>query len=199
MSNSVNSTIDSVKYFSSAECAGKYGEKLLQEELRRLKGNIINGYISTENLYYDKQYFEIDFLVMVPGVGLTVAEVKFYAGQVYCTSAQSWKQKKNNDVETETRNASSQVLRTRALLKKLLTSKGLNKWPIKPLVIFVHPDARIFKAVGDKKPQTEILKLSMFDRWVQEQTKNESIKFTKNDFHEIYTAIKAEEKEYKQP
>jgi len=188
---------DPRRSFTSAEDAGRYGETLLQEELRRLKGTVINGYITTANILFDEQNFEIDFLVMVPGVGLIVAEVKYFSGDVYCTEGRYWKQKKINGTEVETRNASKQSLRTRAILKKLLVAKNLNKWPIKPLVIFVHPEARIFKGKATRKPQTEILKLDMFAGWVDQQKKRDSLVFTQDDFQELYKSIKSEEKEFK--
>lgn len=183
---------------TSAESAGRFGEKLLQEELRRLKGTVINGYISSENLVFDGQNFEIDFLVMIPNFGLVLAEVKYYSGDVYCTDSDQWKQNKKNGSTKETKNASKQVLRTRALLKKLLMSKELCKWTIKPMVIFVHPDARIFKGKGIKRPQTEILKLSMFEGWVNEQVQKNKTVFTREDFESVYKVIKEHEKSYEE-
>jgi len=186
-SNSRYSTIES----------GVRGERTVQEELRRLKGRIINGYITSENMFFDNQNFEIDFLVMVPDVGLVVAEVKNYSGQVYCTAGDEWRQVTGAGTEALRRNASRQVLRTRALLKKMLMAHGLSRWPIIPLVIFVHPEARIFRGKGAAVPQTDIITLSMFEGWLESQRRKKGLGFDRNSFNSLHQLIKAHEREYK--
>ena len=46
-----------------------------------MKGKVISGFIASKNIYYDKQNFEIDFVLSVPKVDFTMVEVKYPSGQ----------------------------------------------------------------------------------------------------------------------
>ena len=73
----------------------------------------------------------------------------------------------------------------------------MDKWPILPLVVFTHQDAVIYKAKKPQQPQTEIIKNTMLQAWISDQTKNDLIKFSDSDFQSIKQIIKSAEKEYK--
>jgi len=188
-------------HFESHEDAGKYGEDLVRTELKRLKSlRIINGYTKSKNMVVDNQYFEFDFLVMVPNFELVIAEVKYFAGEVFCTKEGKWRQVKTDrdgkQRESETTNASKQVLRARALLKKILKARNLDNWTIKPLVVFTHPDAKIQKGKNEKKPEADMVLLSGLEKFISELRKKDNAPFTQVDFDNISSAIKAHNKEY---
>ena len=152
--------------------------------------------MSTKNLFFDNQNFEIDFLLLVPKVGLVLLEVKYYSGEVSCTDDRVWKQKNSRGVSVEHKNASLQVLRTRALLKKLLAAHNGCKWPIKSVVVFVHPKAVIFKAMQPNKPQTEVLTLNMLECWIDSLPKKNDIIFKQSDSNHIRSILTSAYREY---
>ena len=176
--------------------AGDYGEKLMRAKLKELKGNLINGYITTENMIFKGRNFEVDFLVLMPKVGLIVVEVKHYAGEVYCNSDKEWYQISSQNGKKIYKNASLQSLRTTSLLKELLESKYIDKWPLLSVVVFTHPTAKIYKQTGEKRPQTEILKRNMFENWLCEQEQNINISFSTDDFNNIRHLLKSNEHEF---
>lgn len=182
---------------SYEKLAGDYGEEKVRKLLSNLTGNKVNGYITSENIVFDDQNFQIDFLVLVPNIGFVLAEVKNYSGTVYCTAQREWKQVRSTGEEKFTRNPSKQVLRTRGLLKKLLGAKGLDGWPIKPVVIFANGNSKIMSSKkSDNKPQTPVIRADMFDSWLEEQGKNSKHRFSRKDFDRIYSVIKSYEKPY---
>ena len=185
-----------ISELGTSEVTSKSGKDLLQEELKKLKGSTINGYISAKDIYFNSKSFDIDSLIMVPGFGLVVVELRSTSGDFYCTNDNKWNQKKKNGIERTTKNVSIQSLTTMRHIKKLLDAKGINKWPMKSLAIFTHPDAKLFQGKGVNKPQTEILKLSMLENWIEKLPKNEKVNFTTQDFKSLYNAIKSEEKAY---
>lgn len=184
--------------FNSAHDAGQYGEWLFQKELTRLKGSVVNEYITSTNMTIDNWDFEIDFLILIPMIGLVVAEVKYYTGKVYCTSERTWSRIVNNKKTAEHGNASEQAIRTTALLKKILKRHGYDNWPVEPLVVFTHPTAHIFKARNKKGPQTDIIKLDMFEKWVLNHQKNQNVSFDRNEYEGLRAVIKGYEREYRE-
>ncbi|MFM2666711.1 nuclease-related domain-containing protein [Vibrio mediterranei] len=178
------------------KAAGDYGEQLMQSELSRLKGGVINGYITTENMIYANQNFEVDFLVLAPKIGMIVVEVKYHSGEVFCTNEKEWKQVNALGNTQHLKNASLQSIRTTALLQKLLGANHLNRWPLHSIVVYTHPKATIFKAKAPKNPQTEVLTLTMFEDWLLKQSKQEDILFSVDDFTKIRTLLKENEKEF---
>ncbi|RJX68682.1 NERD domain-containing protein [Vibrio sinensis] len=176
--------------------AGDHGEQLMKSSLQSLNGRVINGYITTKNILFQKKNFEIDFLVLMPQVGLIVVEVKHYSGKVYCSNDKAWTQINSKGERNTYKNASLQSLRTISLLNEMLTSANVNNWPLLSVVVFTHPTANVFKKTGSASPQTDILKRDMFERWLNEQEKNDTVTFTIDDFHKIRNLLKANEHEF---
>lgn len=190
-------------HFSSdtQEKAGDEGEFAFQVELERLKmHNLIDGFIKTRNIYFNGENFEIDFLIFVKNFGLIVAEVKYYSGTVRCTSEHEWVQIKPNGEEFLTRNASRQANRAAALLRKLLESKG-QRWHTKQVVIFTHDNGKIFTGSEEKglSPQTDILKISLFEDWLAAIPRKRNSYLTRTDCDVITRIIRANEREYQKP
>ncbi|EGU40192.1 hypothetical protein VII00023_15476 [Vibrio ichthyoenteri ATCC 700023] len=176
--------------------AGNHGEKLMKTTLQELKGNVINGYITTENMVFNNKNFEIDFLVLAPHVGLVVVEVKHYSGKVYCSDDKNWHQINSQGIKKSYKNASLQSLRTKSLLSEILTSENINNWPLSSVVVFTHPTANIYKQKGTKSPQTEILIRNTFKGWLNEQEKHDDVIFSIDDFNKIRNLLKSTEHEY---
>jgi len=176
--------------------AGDFGESLMQDELRRIKGNLINGYITSENMVHKNKNFEIDFLVLIPYVGLVIAEVKYHAGKVYCTSNNEWKQEYSDGQYQYLKNASLQALRTKSLFQNLLMSNRMDRWPLYSVVVYTHPKAKIFKGKKANEPQTDVLTLPMFESWIKSLRRQESATFSKREFSRLHKLIKAHERQY---
>lgn len=180
--------------------AGDHGEELLQSELQRLiVEKRILGFVTSENIVYKDKNFELDFLIFVPHVGLVLAEVKYFAGQIQCSNAMNWIQTKLvNGIENrkEIKNPSGQVLRTTRLLRDLLYDNGLNRWPIHPVVLLAHPSAIAYVALEPDRPQSEVIKLAQLDDWLLSLPSNEAIAVSEHDIERVSKLVHAHEAEY---
>lgn len=167
---------------------GIIGEDLVREELRRIKGSIISGFIRSKNINFYVKNFQIDFLIFAPKVGLITLEVKNWYGEVRATSEDKWKIKYGSE-EKEYNNASLQVLRTVGLLLHILEKGKINKWPIRPVIVFVNKNAKILRSKY-KEPQTDIILISMIEDWIKENSTEElSYSFTTEEFEKVKKVI----------
>lgn len=169
--------------------AGNYGEVLVRDELRSLKDQkIISGFIRSKNILFYGKNFQIDFLVFSPSIGLVTIEVKNWAGTVKATSKDKWTQEKNG-VQKEFSNPCLQVSRTCGLLLQILEKGKINKWPIRPLVVFVNQNAKILRSKINE-PQTDIILKNMIKSWISENSTSENnYNFTNNEFNIVLQTI----------
>ena len=180
----------------SANNAGDIGEESVREALRELKGNIISGFIRSNNIIYYGKSFQLDFLVFVPKIGLVVVEVKNWKGIVKATSEDKWIQELGQ-YRNEYGNASNQVLRTAGLLLQILEKAKMNKWPIRPVVVFANDRAKILKAKEPRSPQTDIILKSMLGKWIEDNSLDEAFySFTEMEFSTVKKIIEKYTQEY---
>lgn len=60
------------------------------------------------------------------------------------------------------------------MLLQILEKGGMNKYPIRPVVVFAHDDATILRAnKAHLAPQTDIIRKSMLENWLQENSSSE--------------------------
>ncbi len=181
------------------ESAGNAGEEAVREVLRQLKGSKLAGFIRTTNLVWRERNFQIDFLVFVPRIGLVVLEVKKWKGIVKASREEKWTQEYDSH-RNEFNNASLQVLRTCGLVLQLLETAGLNRWPIRPLVVFAHEEATILKGKGPLAPQTDLILKTMISGWIDDNSSEDvSYRFTDSDFTGVKRVISAHAMEYVPP
>ncbi|MBY0277382.1 NERD domain-containing protein [Candidatus Binatia bacterium] len=140
----------------AAEFQGKYSEMMLQTELRRLQGTKINGRIASENMAIDGRHFEVDYVVLVPRVGLVICEAKSFGGRIVASSHGQWR--RGSSRENFFRNPCIQVLRTRDLYQRMLAASGIDRWPVIPLVVMT---TRGVSLIVDRAnpPQTDVIRL----------------------------------------
>jgi Nuclease-related domain. len=175
---------------------GNIGEEAVREILRSIKGSIISGFIRSKNIQYYGKNFQLDFLVFVPKIGLVIIEVKRWKGTIKATSQEKWKQE-TGIYNNEFNNASLQVLRTSGLLLQILEKGNINKWPIRPVVVFAHDEAKILKAKDPLSPQTDIILKSMIPTWLINNSIDEVFyKFTEQEFHRIKQVIQSYTSDY---
>jgi hypothetical protein len=183
--------------------AGNIGEEAVREVLRSLKGNLISGFIRSNNLQCNKQNFQVDFLVFIPSIGLVLIEVKNWKGTIKATSDTKWIQEieaQNKIYKNQFPSPSSQVLRTSGLLMQMLEKEQINKWPIRPLVIFANDNAKILKAINAHSPQTDIILKSMIPSWIKNNSTDEvKYKFHKSEFNRVKSIIQKYTSEYEAP
>lgn len=169
--------------------AGNVGEEAVRDVLRRVKGELIAGFIRTKNICYYDRNFQIDFLLFVPKIGLVILEVKNWRGTVKATSKDKWTQEVSGH-KNEFGNASLQSLRTSGMLLHILEKGKTNKWPIRPIVVFANDHAKILKANGKLAPQTDIILKSMIPKWLSENSSDEIMyKFTMQEFEIVKNVI----------
>ena len=61
---------------------GNKGEDLVQSVLESLQGELVSAFFRTTNLSCAGRQVQIDFMVLVPTVGVLVLEVKHWKGVV---------------------------------------------------------------------------------------------------------------------
>lgn len=167
---------------------GDVGEVSVRSELKKLKGSLICGFIRSRNICYYGQNFQIDFLVFAPKVGLVLLEVKNWRGTVKTTSHDTWVREYNN-AKDEHRNASLQALRTAGLLLRILEKGKINKWPIRPVVVFANDNAFILRSKS-QPPQTDIILKTMIESWLANNGIDEVLyKFTTAEFEKVKNVI----------
>lgn len=176
---------------------GNRGEEAVRDILKTLQGSLIAGFIRSKNICYYGRNFQIDFLVFVPKIGLVIVEVKNWRGTIKATSKDQWTQEFKNNTH-EYGNASLQALRTAGMLLQILEKGGLNKYPIRPVVVFAHDDATILRAnKAHLAPQTDIIRKSMLENWLQENSSSEiNYRFSQNDFDAVKNIIIQYTQEY---
>lgn len=181
--------------------AGLEGEQKFQDKLDDLGTKLATRYISSGNMLYGQSWVaEIDFLVMVPNVGLVVVEVKNYNGEILCSNEDKWTRVKydnyGNQVDTTYEsNVSKQVITTTKMLTKILSWHKVNKWKITPVVVFVNPKAEIV-ILESNKPQTDVVTIDQFENWLESLPKDYSQQFSEDDYQQISDAIQVAEQRY---
>lgn len=169
--------------------AGNAGEDAVRDVLRGIKGTLISGFIRSKNICYYSRNFQIDFLLFAPKIGLVVLEVKNWKGTVKAIGGDKWIQEVSG-YKNEFSNASLQSLRTSGMLLQILEKGKINKWPIRPVVVFANDTAKILKANGKHAPQTEIILKSMIPKWISENSSDEIMyKFTSAEFETVKSVI----------
>jgi hypothetical protein len=182
--------------FMNPNTAGDIGEESVREVLRGLKGKAISGFIRSNNIFYYGKNFQLDFLAFVPKIGLVVIEVKNWKGTVKATSEGKWVQEVGQYIN-EYGNASNQALRTSGLLLQILEKAKINKWPIRPVVVFANEKAKILKAKEPLAPQTDIILKSMLGKWIEENSLDEVFySFTDLEFSSVKEIIKEHSQNY---
>jgi len=180
--------------------AGNIGEEQVREVLRELKGTLISGFIRSNNLKCDLKNFQFDFLTLIPSIGLVVLEVKHWKGTIKATGNQQWKQEIDTPKKTfknELPNASTQAIRTSGLLMQLLEKEKMNKWPIRPLVVFSNSKSTILKGKDDHAPQTDIILKSMIPAWIKDNSIDDvNYNFRAHDFKQVKSIIQKYTAEY---
>lgn len=182
--------------------AGLEGEKKFQDTLDDLGTKLNSKYMSSGNMLYGQSWVaEIDFLVLVPNIGLVVVEVKNYSGEILCSNEDKWTRVKydnyGNQVDTTYEsNVSKQVITTTNQLKKILGWHRVNKWKITPVVVFVNPKAEIV-ILESNKPQTDVVTIDQFGNWLESLPKDYSQQFSDDDYQEISKAIEVAQNRYK--
>lgn len=169
--------------------AGNIGEEAVREELKKFIGVKLSGFIRSKNIVYYGKNFQLDFLVFVPKISLVVLEVKRWQGKIKATCNDNWTQEYGTH-KNEYANASMQVLRTCGLLLQILEKGKINKWPIKPVVVFTHENAKILKGKDEKAPQTDIILKNRISSWIDENSIDEIFyKFSKSEFERVKNVI----------
>jgi hypothetical protein len=177
--------------------AGNIGEESVREILREIKGSLISGFIRSKNICYYNRNFQIDFLLFTPKIGLVILEVKNWKGTVKATAGDKWLQDISG-FQNEFGNASIQSLRTSGMLLHILEKGRLNKWPIRPVVVFANDNAKILKASGKHAPQTDIILKSMIPKWIMENSSDEIMyKFSETEFESVKNIISEYTSEYR--
>lgn len=176
--------------------AGNFGEQLVRSELQKINGNIISGFIRSKNICYYDRNFQIDFLLFVPKIGLVVLEVKNWKGTIKATSGEKWTRELNDNTKEEFNNASLQSLRTSGLLLQILEGGKINKWPIRPVVVFVHKNSTILTSQKNV-PQTEIIYITRIAEWLEQNSSDEIFyKFSQAEFNKVTSIISQYTQDY---
>lgn len=180
----------------AAEFQGKYGEMMLRTELKRLQGTKVSGRIASGNMAIDGRHFEIDYVVLVPRVGLVICEAKSLDGRIIASSRGEWRRQSSR--ERFFRNPCLQVLRARELIQRILAASGIDKWPLIPLVVMTTRAVSI-SIDRASPPQTDIVELTLLEKWLDRQNKVPDIHFVRADFERLREVMQLHRCEYDGP
>lgn len=164
---------------------GALGEQLVLKEIKALKNNgIINDFFSSKNIKFFNHNFQIDILAFSSKIGLVVIEVKNWSGEVLTSLDSRWQQNIGKE-EKKPENASLQCLKTANLFMRFLEYNGMNKWTIRPLVVFADRDA-VIKRSEAERPQTDIILTKMIPDWFAKNAlADTTFSFTKEVVDEV--------------
>lgn len=177
--------------------AGKYGENEVAKVLKSMAGHI-DGYISTDNMYYAGEHFQCDFLVKLKGRGLLLIEVKNFAGMTLCSGDEEWSQYKPGEARALRKNACLQVERTRGLVSGLLAEQALLYGSISKLVVFSHRTSRVLKEVSANKPQCDIAHINDLPAYIKRlASPNDGNDIERKRFDRICAVLKQHERPYR--
>ena len=164
---------------------GNKGEDLVQSVLESLQGELVSAFFRTTNLSCAGRQVQIDFMVLVPTVGVLVLEVKHWKGVVRANNNEQWEREVPNYIN-KFKNASLQVLRASGIVLQMLEQEKVNRWPIRSLVVFTNDSTTILKSTDESSPQTDVIRLSMLKEWILNNSHPQYIySFTQTDSEEI--------------
>lgn len=168
---------------------GNKGEDLIQGVLESLQGELVSSFFRTANLSCAGRQVQIDFMVLVPTVGILVIEVKHWKGIVRANNNEQWEREVPNYIN-KFKNASLQVLRASGIVLQMLEQEKVNRWPIRSLVIFTNESTTILKSTDESAPQTDVIRLSMLKDWILNNSHPQYIySFTQTDDEKIRQMI----------
>ena len=169
---------------------GQQGEELVRDYLRGLSGSLIAGFFRTDNLICAGRQVQIDFLVMIPRLGLLVLEVKTWKGTIRVTNEEYWSRHVNS-YTNQFKNGSLQVLRASGLVLQMFEQERINRWPIRSLLVFTEQSGEIVVATGDDAAQTDVIRLSGLKDWIEKNSHPDYVfPFSANDFEAIKKLIR---------
>lgn len=167
---------------------GSDGENEVREVLRALSGTKVSGFFRTENLVCAGRQVQLDFLVLVPRLGLLVLEVKTWKGIVNISSENKWQRELPNFVN-HFGNGALQAVRASGLVLQMLEQERCNRWPIRSLVVFPSEKTELSFVKGEQ-PQTDVIYLSQLASWIDDNSNSEwSKSFSAQDFAQIKSIL----------
>lgn len=167
---------------------GADGEDDVRAALRALSGQQISGFFRTENLVCAGRQVQLDFLVLVPHIGLLVIEVKTWKGRIYISGQDKWKRELPNCVN-HFGNGALQAVRASGLVLQMLEQERCNHWPIRSLVIFPSEKTELL-FVNNEHPQADVIYLHQLSDWINKNRNNHGSKsFSAQDFSKIKSVL----------
>lgn len=168
---------------------GQQGEDLVRQYLRELSGSVVAGFFRTDNLMCAGRQVQLDFLVLIPRLGLLVLEVKTWKGTIRVSNQENWPRHINN-YTNQFKNGSLQVLRASGLVLQMFEQERINRWPIRSLLVFTEASSDIVLATGDDMAQTDVIRLSGLKDWIVKNSHPDYVfPFTQSDFEAIKNLI----------
>lgn len=178
--------------------AGEEGERTVEDVLRSLRDeHAIYDYVTTDNLRWNGQSFELDHLALVDGLGLVLVEVKHYAGELLVSRSDSWTQRKPRGAAFDRPNAARQANRAARLLDQLLAAHGFEPYRITPVVVLSHPTGRPTLPDGAGPPQAEVIRLDELAHWFAGQVRRDEPQWSVEHLRSLKELLNRYEKEHR--
>lgn len=167
---------------------GSDGENDVREALRALSGSKISGFFRTENLVCAGRQVQLDFLVLVPHLGLLILEVKTWKGIVHISADDKWQRELPN-FTNHFGNGALQAVRASGLVLQMLEQERCNRWPIRSVVVFPSDKTELcFK--HNQQPQADVIHLHQLGDWIDKNSNAEwSKSFSAADFAQIKSIL----------
>lgn len=165
---------------------GADGEDAVRETLRKLSGHKIAGFFRTENLVCVGRQVQLDFLVLVPHVGLVILEVKTWKGRIHLSLEEKWQRELSN-FTNYFGNGALQAVRASGLVLQMLEQERCNYWPIRSLVVFPNEKSELIYPSSVDKLQADVIYLHQLETWISQ---NHQIGYVKNFSAQDFAQIK---------
>lgn len=122
----------------------------------------------------------LDALVLCNGIGLIAISERHEQGDITYSSDSIWYQDLGEDVY-ELKNPCIQAKLAKSSLSNLLAGHNLTRWPVINLVVYSKDRINLNMAIGSKRLQCPVLKLTQLEKWINQHKTKPEIQFTQND------------------
>jgi len=152
----------------------------LVRHLEQLVYRKIDAFYPRARLPITDSNIPLDALVLCKGIGLLAISEKHEQGEITYSGDPIWYQYLGDEA-FELKNPCMQAKLVKSSLSNLLATNNLTRWPITSLVIYSKDEANLNMAIGTKRLQCNVLKLSQLEKWINKHQTNPEIQFTQND------------------
>jgi len=196
-----NNTIDygiEVDYgIPAPELLDKSNERLisLAFRLKALEGRIIDACFQSRLRHASSSVATEFYIAMCSGLGLVVILENKSTGKILYNGDAGWMVYENNRSQIIA-NPCLQARRIEKHLAQRLSTNNLHGWPLHCLVVFTANTVSLKKTSGKQSVQCEAIRLQDLETWLSSNSKQNTLRFTKDDFNHFALLLNSKQGKY---